>query len=119
MTTVITATKCLRPSCKNRSADPETDNWAYIDFEQLVVGFAPETGFYCKPCADEIMDVLEEAAASAAATKLYKSIHNLNRTIRMPQTNPIINPIQSKRLPTTRTNITRYQSRERIPIHLK
>ena len=95
VTTVITATKCLRPSCKNRSADPETDNWAYIDFEQLVVGFAPETGFYCKPCADEIMDVLEEAAASAAATKLYKSIHNWNRTIRMPQTNHIINPIQS------------------------
>ena len=55
MTTVITATKCLRPSCKNRSADPETDDWTYIDFEQLVVGFAPETGFYCKPCTDEIM----------------------------------------------------------------
>ena len=84
MTTVITATKCLRPSCKNRSADPETDDWTYIDFEQLVVGFAPETGFYCKPCTDEILGVLEEAAASAAATKLYKSMHNRNRTIRMP-----------------------------------
>ena len=93
MTAVITATKCLRPSCKNHSVDPETDDWAYIDFEQLVVGFAPEAGFYCRPCTDEIMDVLEEAAASAAAANLYKSMHNRNRTLRIPQTNPIINPI--------------------------
>ena len=60
MTTVITATKCLRPSCENRSADPETGDWAYIAFEKLVVGFAPESGFYCKRCADEIIDVLGE-----------------------------------------------------------
>jgi hypothetical protein len=46
-----------------------------------------------KPCTNEIMDVLEEAAADAAAANLYKSMHNWNRTLRMPQSNPIINPI--------------------------
>ena len=48
-------TKCARRTvCNRRSADPKAEGWLWIEIEPG----PPKTGWYCRPCAEELQRVL-------------------------------------------------------------
>jgi hypothetical protein len=48
--------KCSRTVCQRRSADPKAEGWLWMEIEPG----PPKTGWYCRPCAEELQRVLAE-----------------------------------------------------------